>query len=180
VPFTPYHFGPSGFIGLIANRWIDLPVFVLANVVVDVEVLVVSAFWGWPMHRYLHTFLIGSAVGALWGLGAYLFRGLFSRIMRIFFLPYKTSLLKMIISGALGAAFHVFVDAIYHYDVAAFWPWKPRPTRPLWRLLSQEQVVLACEVFIGLSFLLYIFISGRELIKKRRKGPDKQPAKSKI
>ena len=42
MPFTPYHFGPSGFVGLVFGKWIDLPVFVLANVIVDVEVLVVQ------------------------------------------------------------------------------------------------------------------------------------------
>ncbi len=42
MPFTPYHFGPSGFVGLVFGKWIDLPVFVLANVIVDVEVLAVQ------------------------------------------------------------------------------------------------------------------------------------------
>lgn len=174
MPFTPYHFGPSGFVGLLAGKWLDLPVFVLANVVIDVEVLVVGTFWGWPMHRYMHTLLIGSAVGALWGLVAFLFRGFFARIMRFLFLPYKTNLLKMVISGALGAAFHVLVDAVYHYDVAAFWPWKPRPSRPIWGLLNQEQVVLTCEVFIGLSILLYIIISGRQVMKKRQQSQNER------
>ena len=42
MPFTPYHVGPSGFVGLVFGKWIDLPVFVLANVIVDVEVLAVQ------------------------------------------------------------------------------------------------------------------------------------------
>ena len=68
MPFTPYHFGPSGFVGLVFRKWIDMPVFVLANVIVDVEVLAVGLFGlGWPIHRYCHTLLIGAVVGALWG-----------------------------------------------------------------------------------------------------------------
>ena len=39
MPVTPYHFGPNGLVGLLFKRWIDLPVVVLANVVIDMEVL---------------------------------------------------------------------------------------------------------------------------------------------
>ncbi len=31
MPVTPFHFGPSALIGLPLKRWIDIPVFVLAN-----------------------------------------------------------------------------------------------------------------------------------------------------
>ncbi|MHC4299546.1 MAG: hypothetical protein ACYS7Y_19890 [Planctomycetota bacterium] len=36
MPFTPYHFGPSGCVGLILRKWIDVPVFVLTNVIIDI------------------------------------------------------------------------------------------------------------------------------------------------
>ena len=73
MPITPYHFGPAGLLGYIFRRWIDLPVFVLANVIVDIEVLLVSLMqFGRPFHRYGHTFIIGAAVGAVWGFVAYL------------------------------------------------------------------------------------------------------------
>ena len=82
MPFTPYHFGPSGFVGLVFRKWIDVPVFVLANVIVDIEVLVIMLFnLGWPRHRYCHTLLIGAAVGALWGVAAYPLRNLFKKIV---------------------------------------------------------------------------------------------------
>ena len=72
MPITPYHFGPSGFVGLALRKWLDIPVFVLANVVVDIEVLVIRLLGlGWPAHRYSHTLLIGAVVGAIWGVAAY-------------------------------------------------------------------------------------------------------------
>jgi hypothetical protein len=93
MPFTPYHFGPSGFIGLVFRKWIDLPVFVLANVIVDVEVLIIWAFHlGWPIHRYAHTLLIGAAVGALWGIAAYPLMPVFKKIMQLFRIPIKAVL----------------------------------------------------------------------------------------
>lgn len=138
MPFTPYHFGPSAFVGLTLRKWIDFPVFVLANVLVDFEVLF---FNHWPVHRYFHTLLIGAVVGACLGLLAHRFRGLFKRLMKIIRIPYQTSFWKMVISGVLGVWLHVFADAIYHSDVNIFWPSK---ARPLFGLISQEQVETVC------------------------------------
>ena len=156
MPFTPYHFGPSGFVGLVFRRWLDIPVFVLANVVVDVEVLVVGLFGlGWPTHRYCHTLLVGTAVGAVWGLLAYTIKPVFRTAMQLVRLPYQTSLLKMVISGVLGVWFHVFIDAFYWRDVKIFWPSR---ARPLWRLLSQPQVKAGCIVFLIAAVILYAAI----------------------
>jgi len=158
MPFTPYHFGPSGFIGLIFRKWIDLPVFVLANVIVDVEVLVVIFLGlGWPYHRYFHTLLGGAVIGALWGISAYPLRGLFKRIMQLLYIPYKTSLRKMVISGILGVWLHVFIDGLYQFDVKIFWPFK---TVWLWRALhghiSEAQIKMICILFLVAAFIVYI------------------------
>jgi hypothetical protein len=37
--------------------------------------------------------------------------------MRLVRIRYKPSLIKMIVSGALGAAVHVLIDGIYHFDM---------------------------------------------------------------
>ena len=151
MPFTPYHFGPSGLIGLALRKWIDVPVFVLANVAVDIEVLCYSH---WPYHRYCHNFLIGGALGLVLGVVAYFAKPIFEWAMKLVRINYKANLIKMIVSGMLGVWLHVFIDGIYHYDVFIFWPSK---VRPLWRLLSQDEVVLWCKLsFTGVA-ILYIF-----------------------
>jgi membrane-bound metal-dependent hydrolase YbcI (DUF457 family) len=123
MPITPYHFGPSGLIGLVFKRRIDLPVFLLANVVVDLEVLVISlSGLGHPTHRYCHTLLGGAIVGALWGLGAYPLRGLWRAIMSALSLPYDTTVGKMVLSGVLGVWAHVLIDSLQHDDMRIFWP----------------------------------------------------------
>lgn len=158
MPFTPYHFGPSGFVGLVFGKWIDLPVFVLANVIVDVEVLIVGLFGlGWPIHRYCHTLLIGAVVGALWGIAAYPLRHLFQGMMKVFYIPYKTSLRKMVISGILGVWLHVLIDGIYHFDVKIFWPSKKVW---LWQMIqghiTEEKIETICMLFFIATFVLYI------------------------
>jgi len=44
VPFTPFHFGPGAFIALSLRKYIDLPVLVLANVVIDFELSAIMLF----------------------------------------------------------------------------------------------------------------------------------------
>jgi membrane-bound metal-dependent hydrolase YbcI (DUF457 family) len=156
MPFTPYHFGPSGFIGLTFKKWLDIPVFVLANVIVDVEVLIIVMFeLGRPRHRYCHTLLIGAVVGAIWGLAAYPLRNLFKRIMQLLRIPYKTSLRKMLLSGALGACLHAVIDGFYHYDVRLFWPGR---RRHLWRLTNHQQIEAICIAFLIAAVVLYVTI----------------------
>jgi len=158
VPFTPYHFGPSGFSGLVFRKWIDLPVFVLANVVVDIEVLFAE---GWPHHRHWHwhTFLGGGLVGIVWALGAYPLRGFFSKIMALFRLPYKSGLWKMLLSGVLGVWLHILIDSIYHYDVQPFWPWLKR--NPIFALLGHPSILSICIVLLLAASVLYVLILNR-------------------
>ena len=159
MPFTPYHFGPSGFVGLLLRRWIDFPVFMLANVVLDVEVLITGK------HPYGHTLLLGAAVGILWGLAAYPLRGVFKRFMDLVRLPYKTGLVKMIASGILGVWLHTAVDAMVHYDVRLLWPNKKfilmrLITKPFTRAnmaLTYQRVELGCLILLGLAAVVYIF-----------------------
>ena len=140
--FTPYHLGPSRFIGLIFRKWIDVPVFVLANVIIDLEVLFMLAFrLGWPSHRYLRALLFGALAGALWGVAAYPLRQAFGGAVRLLRLSYEPTRRKMIISGMLGACVHVLMGGAYHHDATVFWP---NTTMSLWSTLrpyiSREQV----------------------------------------
>jgi membrane-bound metal-dependent hydrolase YbcI (DUF457 family) len=155
MPYTPYHFGPSGFIGLTFRKWLDVSVFVLVNVIVDLEVLIITQLGlTYPIHRYAHTLLIGSAVGIIWALAAWPLRNVFKKIMQILRIPYKTSLWKMLVSGILGVWLHVVIDAIYHPDVCLFWP--NRRIRPLYALVTKQQVEVICLVFLLAAVIPYV------------------------
>lgn len=174
MPFTPYHFGPSGFLGLALRKVIDLPVFLLVNVIVDLEVLFAERMH--HRHWHLHSLLGGVVVGALLGTAAYWIkpvRRLFVWAMRLVRLRYKPKLWKMIIAGVLGVWLHAAVDAICHYDVQLFWPSKARElARPLWRLFSKnvkensEQVEFWCLMcFVGAAVLYVLAV--RSFMKAR-------------
>ena len=177
MPYPAYHLGPSGFFGLALRKWIDIPVFVLANVIVDLEVLFAPK---WPIHQYwhFHSLLIGGVAGAIWGIIAYKFKPLkwlFEWGMRLIRLPYKTNLWKTVISGVLGVWLHVVLDAVYHYDVLLFWPIKAKQLqRPLWRLVTQEQEKAICIGFWIAGIILYV-LAVRSFNKPRNGRKVKSP-----
>jgi len=153
LPFTPYHFGPSGFVALVLRRWIDIPVFILANVIVDIEVLVIAILGlGYPIHRYAHTLLIGAVAGAVWGALAYKAKPALVWAMQQLRVPYKTNFWKMVASGILGVWLHVFIDAIYHGDVRIFWPSR---AIPLFGLISRGQVKAICVALFAAAVIPY-------------------------
>ncbi len=160
MPYTPYHFGPSGYLALLLRRWIDVPVFLLANVVIDMEVFFAGK---WPQHRYwhFHTLLGGAIVGAVLGLivyGAKPIRRFLEWGMRLVRIRYKANRWKMMVSGILGIWLHVLLDSIYHYDVQLFWPSKVKELqRPLWRLISAEELKFLCVIAFAGAVILYLF-----------------------
>jgi hypothetical protein len=159
MPYTPYHFGPSGLAGLLLRRWIDVPVFVLANAAIDLSVLGDHLFAAGDeiCHQFLHfhTLLVGGLAGL--GFGAMMYwteplRRLCEKGMQWMGLACRASLKKMLLAGVLGAWFHVGIDSIHHADVQIFWPlcddnpvndWLNGPTNQLAPHL-REGVVRGC------------------------------------
>ena len=169
MSFTPYHFGPSGFVGLLFRRWLDVPVFMAANILIDIEVL--ADQWlqpGWPVHQlwHFHTLLIGGLAGAIFGALIYFIKPLrwvSAKFMALIGLPGQVTLLSMVLAGVLGAWLHVLIDSFYHYDVQIFWP---HTVNPIFRWINdgkfsnaattQQYVQIGFTIFWGLMFGLYV------------------------
>jgi len=70
MPFTPFHFGPALFFGLLLLQYIHFPTFIIANVIVDLEPFLVLFFdLDYPLHGFFHSFAGGSIISiilALW------------------------------------------------------------------------------------------------------------------
>ena len=183
MPFTPYHFGPSGFIGLLFRRWLDVPVFVLANVLVDIEVLADQYIQpGWPVHQmwHFHTLLAGGLVGAVFGAIVYFLKPLrwcSEKSMALIGLPAKATLISMVLAGILGAWLHVFIDSSCRSDVQIFWPYRYN-TIFRWinygkwssSINTQQWVIFLCKAFWGLMIALYVLLLALRLKKTRSKS----------
>ena len=168
MPFTPYHFGPSGFVGLLFRRWIDVPVFIAANVLIDIEVIADKILQpGWPVHQlwHFHTLLVGGLAGAIFGAMVYYIkplRWICEKSMALIGLPGRVTLLSVVLAGLLGVWLHVLIDSFYHYDVQILWPHRDNPVfrwinSGKWsnRDNTQYQVKMWCRIFWILMFGLY-------------------------
>ncbi|MCK5566183.1 MAG: metal-dependent hydrolase [Planctomycetes bacterium] len=161
MPYPVYHLGVSGFFGLALRRFLDLPVLLLVNIPIDLEVLFAS---GRPAshhrHWHFHTLLVGGLIGTAVGLLVYHIRPvrkLITWTMNKLRIPYQPVRWKMVLSGILGVWLHVVLDAIYHYDVQLFWPLKARNLqRPLWRLVTAQQEEYICIALSIAAAILYI------------------------
>jgi hypothetical protein len=166
MPFTPYHFGPAGLVGMSFRRWLDWPAFIAANVAVDVEVLVVNfAGWGMPVHRYAHTLMFSTLVGI--GLAAvmYPFLPIVRKVLNGIGLRYESGFKKLLVGGILGAWFHVLVDAFCWYDVRLLWPMRGNP---LLRYTDVERVRAVCVGFWVLWIIFFAVMLIRDRLLKNR------------
>jgi len=155
-PYTPYHIGPSFLLGFLLRRWVDIPVFVLANFAIDLIVLIVGVCQPRSfVIEHAHTLLIGAAIGIFWGIAAYFFRRFFGWIMLKIRLPYKTNIRKMIFSGIFGTWVHIFVDSLYQSDINLFWPCKLTNLSFGFNRRLVDFFLILC--FIA-AFIIYIYV----------------------
>jgi len=152
MPFTPFHFGPSFCIALYFDRHIDLPVFLLANVVIDFEPLILMQLKEYPIHSYCHTLLFSTFLGLCFGIIGYWGKGIFQRFMAYLQLDYQTNLSKMIKSAIWGMWFHVLLDILLHHDIRPFYPLELNVAGAV----SGRTVYWACAVAFIPAIILYM------------------------
>ncbi|MBI5189362.1 MAG: hydrolase [Nitrospirae bacterium] len=154
MPFTPFHFGPAACLSLPLRKRIDVPVFILANVVVDLEPLTVMTFGlDYPLHGYVHTLMFGGLIGALFGAGAFSLRTQLIKLMGLFALPYRPSIGGMILSGVLGIWFHILLDSPLYADIR---PLYPLTYNPVYGLVSGSTVYVFCAVSFVPAIMIYL------------------------
>jgi len=123
VPLTPFHLGPALFLGLVFFSFLDFPTFLLANVIVDVEPLLVFLLdLDYPLHGFFHSFLGGTLVALLLAFIMMKIRGSFSDLLRFFKLEQKYSLKSILAASLSGVYIHILLDSRMHLDIKPFYP----------------------------------------------------------
>lgn len=157
MPFTPLHFGPHALVGLSFEKRLDLPVFLGANIAVDLEpLMVMSLGLPYPLHGIFHTFPVGGLAGLVFATLCFPFRGHLNRLMKYLRLPYATSYTKMAVSGILGAWLHILFDSVMYYDITPFYPFQ---ANPLLGLLSPFAVRAVCAACFIPALILYVVLA---------------------
>lgn len=138
MPITHYHFGPGLLIKGFCPSAMSLTAFVLANVVIDIEVVVRLLAGVTPLHSTLHTFWVAIPVGLLSGGVVYGF-GLFIDK------PRETwNVRPALLGGFLGGLSQPLLDGIMHMDIRPFWP--VSDANPMLRLVDLQMLHASCAI----------------------------------
>lgn len=130
MPFTPFHLGPGLGLGLPLRKNLHAPTFLLASVIVDVEpFLVLLLGLRYPLHGYLHTFLLAIPVGLVLGYIMFLLEKSLQPLYKIFLLETGNtlSLKSFVVAGGLGTGLHVLLDTPLYADITPFFPMTANP-----------------------------------------------------
>jgi hypothetical protein len=169
MPFTPYHFGPALGFGLPFRKYIHAPTFIVANVIVDVEPFLVL-FLGlrYPLHGYLHTFLLAFLVGLSLGYVMFLLERFLCPLYKLFLLEPddQLSLKSFLVAGILGTSLHVLLDSPLYGEMHPFFP---STINPLYNPSVTLEVYSFC-VWMGIiGIIIYVGLLAFLLYKKSRK-----------
>jgi len=128
MPFTPFHLGPGLLFSLLLFSYVDLPTFLVASVIVDVEpFLVLTLNLPYPLHGYLHSFLGGTIVALGLAIAMNRIRGNLSPLMAFFKLEQKTSIKGITLASLFGVYLHILLDSPLYTDIQPFYPLASNP-----------------------------------------------------
>jgi len=165
MPFTPFHWGPSSWIGILLFKILDFPTLLVASVIVDIESFCVFVFNApWSLHGFLHSFLGGSIAAILTAIILYFFRKPIKKVMAIFKLSQDSSFKKILWTSFFGVYSHLLLDSFLYREMNPFYPFEGNP---FLGLFTSQQVYLFCSLSFLVGVSLYLI---RLVIIKRKKG----------
>lgn len=169
MPFTPYHFGPSTTVAFALRKYLDIPIFIFVNLVIDLEPLAVMVFrFSYPLHGFFHTIIGGTILGSLLGSFAYIIINILYKIFSKFNFNYHLKLSTSIYSGIVGLWFHIFLDSIMHADIKPFFP---SSYNPFHQLISTSTLYLI-STLLFLPAIAFIVIYARQHKFINQKNPN--------
>ena len=167
MPFTPLHMGPGILIKSLLHGSFSLMVFGWAQIVMDIQPLIVMITGEGHLHGFSHTY-IGAVLLAI-------FATLTGKYLSEFGLkligvskkdnPIKISWIVAFISAFIGTFSHVLLDSIMHYDVQPFYP--VSLDNEFYRLISIESLHKFCFYSGAIGTALYFIV--QILINKKSK-----------
>lgn len=123
MPLTPSHLGPTLFLGLLLFSAVRLPTFLVANVIVDLELFLVLVFrLDYPLHGFFHSLLRGSIIAVILSLVMIKIDEKIQRIIRFFKLEQRFSRRSIWLASFSGVYLHIMLDSRLYTDITPFFP----------------------------------------------------------
>jgi hypothetical protein len=163
MPFTPFHIGPGIAVKAVCEKKFSILVFAWAQVVMDLQPLVVLLTGRGKPHGVTHTIIGAAVLGGLAGVtGKYLSEWVLSWWKRP---KVKLSWKTVLISAWVGTFSHILLDALIYPDMALFYPFSEN--NPLIIGVSTRAMIRFCVVSGVLGAALW---GGKWLVGKMGKG----------
>jgi len=163
LPFTPYHFGPGLLFGLLFFSYLDLPTFLVASVIIDIEpLLVLSLNLSYPLHGYLHTFLGGTIVAFLLALAMSRIRPTLTPLMSFLKLERTASFMGILLASVFGIYLHVLLDSPLYWDIRPFYPLESNPLQVHGMFIGFEIYAFCVVCFIAAAIVYVARLLFRE------------------
>lgn len=153
MPFTPFHFGPGASLKCVAPKYFSFIVFMLSQVLIDIEPLYYMLRNEWPIHRFFHTYLGATFIVLItYGLGRPV-AGIALSIVQGRLRLTRQSLaaacvcvpkIAVFSAAVLGAYSHVALDSIMHSDIRPLAPFSNG--NPFYLAISVAELHLYCVI----------------------------------
>ena len=148
-------FGPQQF-------W--LTSYITANILIDLEVLYYLSRNDQPIHRYLHTYAGGIAIGLLAGLLMFGVVKTLCRVLpadsiwgeRVAKTPKRRLLWQSLVAGLIGGVTHILLDSFMHAEMNPFWPFVDGNALTGMITMRALHIGLAVIGFFGLIFWMLL------------------------
>lgn len=154
MPFTPFHWGPSSWVGLLLWNFFDFPTLLLASVMVDIEPFLIF-FFNLPhsLHGFFHSFLGGSILAVLIVIILCVLRDTTNKVMAILKLAQDPSFKKIPWTSFFGVYFHILPNSFLYRDIRPFYPLE---SNPFLGLFSSKKIYLFCDLSFLVGMLLFL------------------------
>lgn len=167
MPLTPFHWGPSSWIGLLLFKRLDFATFMVATVIVDIEPFCVVVFGlNSRMHGYSHTFLFGSIIAFVLAWIMYKLKPGTKKVMSTFRLGQDSDFRKILFSSIAGVWLHILLDAPLYTDIRPFFP---LATNPLYDMTYRSHSIIytICKISFLMGLAIYFYKIRKENILRK-------------
>jgi membrane-bound metal-dependent hydrolase YbcI (DUF457 family) len=174
MPFTPFHLGLALCLGVPLRNYFHAPTFFLANIILDIEPLIVLTRWTEPSPTRLLLHILCSHISGYRPRDGHVL----SRKTHTSTLQYTavgtgvtSNKAKFAVAGILGTTLHVLFDSPMYSDIKPFYPLN---ANPLYGSVSSSEILVVCVWMgaFGVMFyaLLLLFRAYKRLQPKQREA----------
>lgn len=167
MPFTPFHFGPTFFIGILFVSHINMAAILLASVAIDIEPIYCLATDSCGLHGILHTY-VGASMSTIFVIPIiYFAKKPLQRLSDHLGVRQDYSIKSIVVGALVGAWSHVFLDSFLYSDLLLFWPVSDR--NPFVAVISSDIIYLITIIGFVAGAAVY-FWKLKNILKSEKAG----------